>query len=416
MTPTTQITQLTKGSYGITFHAKYTDIDKLSPFKSLNYSTFDNPVNDILIKICCVNRGEDTDIHNIFLSNNYKLKYYNPNTNEEKKNQILNYYSIGSVSNQSFNNEIKIQADLVFKSFDYLDPLCPCIIHTEIINTAGDNEGKKQFENMFAYSTTKPDLPQCIMREFIECANNENCDIGIIVMEYLENYTTLNQFLHNRIYTDLDSLQKQIIYDKIIANIIYKLIEMVELGFIHNDFHKDNIMISKSENDDINIQLIDFGFAVNINDDTNYSHIQEEVTALIPLMNDNNINKKEEKRGKVNNIIKDICLKLNPNHPNPYEYICNVETHRDIMYTILNGLYKQREQRKEIIKTKFNVEPYNIYILPLNKSKKEKLLYKHKDLISSKITSKITSNTTSNTKPNITSNTKTKVKSRCVIS
>jgi hypothetical protein len=202
------------------------------------------------------------------------------NNNLEVK--LGNYKFIGTTEEQ-IQNEINIQTDIFFKTFNYMQPLCPSIIYAEIIK---DFSEKMNILNLLRKAEN---LPFPVENNIIY-----NDNISIIVMEMINKSTPLVNFIHdieeninrinnyiiniqnelNEMNTDYTSEQvsiamKNISIEKrkiqIVENISrYSLLKLaIDTGYNHSDFHKGNILIQYDDTYFKNINkspiLLDFG-------------------------------------------------------------------------------------------------------------------------------------------------------------
>lgn len=204
----------TSGISGIqVLAALNTDIE--SPYRTIRTNIFNKEVRQILFKLFKVgNRRGYSGEHQITLI-------------------------------EDIDRETKIQIDIYKKSYQLqdtlLEPLCPCIvfahynpinesIKTQILQNITDGEGADIIETFL------------------------HGDVGFIAMELLEGYKTL------------DSLKNTPKYELYKLMALYELNKMHKIGYMHNDFHFQNVLIHETYNYfDTNSSgralIIDFGAA-----------------------------------------------------------------------------------------------------------------------------------------------------------
>ena len=218
-----KISYLSKGSFGIALVAESTTSPYISEREGIERS-----INKIIIKVCAID-------------NPFKIT-----TNINGRNS-----SFTTVSEKNFEREIEIQTEVFFRTCEYLDPICPSILHTEVKGSVYDFTLKRRLNTRLSDLLPKSDLTtQLYLSNIIQLLETGRLSMyGIICMEYAEGFETLNKI-------------KQIRPDKIeklrdVAR--YKLIEMtLKTQYTHSDFHETNILCNPDTND---VLLIDFGLA-----------------------------------------------------------------------------------------------------------------------------------------------------------
>jgi hypothetical protein len=209
-----------------------------------------------------------------------KIQFIN---NNSLKVKLGNNEFVG-ISEKQIQDEINIQTDIFFKTFNYMQPLCPSIIYAEIIK---DFSEKINILNLLRKADN---LPFTVENNIIY-----NNDLGIIVMEMIYNSIPLFNYIDEKKEIiesnkeDIENFQKkiddninvEINWDKInmamkIINQEKRKIEIVEnisrysllklaldTGYNHSDFHSGNILIQYDDTYFKNIDkspiLIDFG-------------------------------------------------------------------------------------------------------------------------------------------------------------
>lgn len=234
-----QISVLFSGAFGITFTAKLNPGTTTS-YRYLREEKFREPLQYLLIKLCCLFDKEKGEMSEV-------LDFGNPS--QELK--------LRTVDMESFKNEINIQTDIFFKTFAYLQPICPAIVHAEAYQQMTVN-------TILGVLSSTLDAPYKEVLSSIHASyqGNEFSSLGIIAMEFAENYT---EFVDA--YNNAQSKTEQL-YVTTISQ--YALIELaMQTGYTHGDFHPSNIMINMSNNIYFynlsgQVLLIDFGMAQKI--------------------------------------------------------------------------------------------------------------------------------------------------------
>lgn len=169
-------------------------------------------------------------------------------------------FFIRPLTEDELKNEVNIQTDIVLKTSQYLQPLCPSIVYADIINVS--------------------EKKTIILKKIIDKANVHNVlkfyegviyyNIGIIAMELANNSYTLNRYINKFHYGDAK------LAVKLAENMSrYALLKLaLETEYNHGDFHKHNILIQNDSNyfltnagvpKTISPVLIDFGRSTKIN-------------------------------------------------------------------------------------------------------------------------------------------------------
>lgn len=264
-----KILTLSYGRYGIVFVLYLPDdIDTTNEENFYKQMTpnenYGKIVKSLLIKIQFVNEG------------NYPV--------------TLGNVEISGTSEKQIQDEINVQTDIFFKTFNYLQPLCPSIIYGDIIKEIIEKQ------NMLKLLSKAIHLPFPLP---INIAFSN--DIGIIVMEMINNSIPLYNYVYekeesikrfkkyikdlNNSITDnvrqdsnfekINQAMKNINQEKnkieLVKNISrYALLKLaLETGYNHNDFHKGNILLQDDNNYFKDILkspiLIDFGRTTKLN-------------------------------------------------------------------------------------------------------------------------------------------------------
>jgi len=219
-----KITYLSKGSYGIALVAESTS----SPYISVR-GGIEKPINKIIIKVCAINE-QPFKITSVVNGHNSRF---------------------ATVKEKNFEREIEIQTELFFRTCEYLDPICPSILYTEIKGAIYDFHEKKRVETRLHDLLIKSDeIGKIYLKNIIHLLETGGLNMyGIICMEYAEGFETMYQLKETR----PEKIEK-------LRNVArYKLIEMTfKTQYTHSDFHENNILCNPDTED---VLLIDFGLA-----------------------------------------------------------------------------------------------------------------------------------------------------------
>ena len=244
-----QINVLFSGAFGITFTAKLNP-DASTSYRYLREENFGEPVQYLLIKLCCLFDKEKGEMSEV-------LDFGNPSQELQLK----------TVDIESFKEEINIQTDIFLKTFSYLQPICPGIVHSEAYQGTSVDTILELLSNHL-----DPSYKKVLSSINASYEGNEFSSLGIIAMEFAENYT---EFVDA--YNSAQS-KKEKIYVRLISQ--YALIELaMQTGYTHGDFHPSNIMVDLENNVYFynlvgQVLLIDFGMAQKI-DPSTMSKIKE---------------------------------------------------------------------------------------------------------------------------------------------
>jgi hypothetical protein len=188
-------------------------------------------LREMLIKISFLHENDDNSDMSTF---NFTI-LNRPRPNKEFE----------SVSINSFRNETNIQVDIHKKSYDYGMPLCPSIIFSQIC-TSISVPNITDFVDFFRETSSLEDNGQIsqttvnIKQRLFELMETEQITkIGMIAMEFANNYSTLNDLTDRRNDT-LNDDQKENCVDMA----LYLLIQLYKLGYTHGDHHGGNILIN----------------------------------------------------------------------------------------------------------------------------------------------------------------------------
>ena len=214
------IQYFSSGSYGIIFKAILYPHILDSPYESFNPHSGYTDLRVIIFKI-------------VFLSDAERSPSYEFDMDDYK-------FELFSVTSDSFKKETNIQVDIHEKSYDYGEPICPSVIFSTIIG----EDGVLQFDQSLLFNLTKSggagltiETVSIVHQIDAFVRGREILQMGIIVMEFAENYSMLYDILNSRLLNDG-------IKQHCINMTLYLLIELYKLGYIHGDHHSENILIN----------------------------------------------------------------------------------------------------------------------------------------------------------------------------
>lgn len=209
-----------------------------SPYKSMED---ERPVNQILLKLAAINIGTN--------ANDKYIQYAEPNTGRK---QNITFQPVNRLV-----EEINIQTNVYIQSSEYLQPICPAILHSACIPSSTlkshlknlDAETNNMINAIFATSEDEDE-------NLIEVnTKNKAHYAGLIAMEYMENMIPLHKMAKDNTK---------------VAMGMYLLIQLaVKYGYFHGDFHSNNVMIDIGRMDYFEGMhgypiLIDFGYTAKL--------------------------------------------------------------------------------------------------------------------------------------------------------
>lgn len=232
------------GSNGLIFKATLNN-GSLSNYKSLDATTFGNQITTLIIKVCYINDHYTNDKPSL----------------------------IEPIIYEDFKNEVNIQTDIFLKTMNYLQPLCPAIVYTSVLESNTDLVLKMIHQSISGLGLD--DESNKIIKKLVlmqrEIQNGKIQKIGIIGMELADGYNTINnEIFTNNVYVDPSTGNKTNVHNMV----RYLLIELaIQTGYTHGDYHKGNILVNINKNTYFKgIQgepiLIDFGYALKIPEHT----------------------------------------------------------------------------------------------------------------------------------------------------
>ena len=235
-----RISYLSSGAFGVVFLVE----SDTSPYVSIRD---DKRINKMIIKLCGISNHTFSLIATI----------------GDKQ------YGVKTVNERSFEREIEIQTEVFFRTCDYVDPICPCIIHSEIKSADFDPVKRQRLSPRLStlLSKTEPETAEYILLHlFVEyITTGRLSQYGLICMEYADGFETLHRLKKTESKETIEELES-------IARL--KLIEMtLKTSYTHSDFHDGNILckIGKPHQ----VTLIDFGLCNRLNDEQWYT-LKEE--------------------------------------------------------------------------------------------------------------------------------------------
>ena len=227
-----RISYLSSGAFGVVFLVE----SDTSPYVSIRD---DRPINKMIIKLCGISN------HTFPLTSTIGGKQY----------------TVKTVTEKSFEREIEIQTEVFFRTCDYVDPICPCIIHTEVKRADYDPVNRQRLAPRLAHllSKSEPDTAEHILLHFFlqQITSGRLSAYGLICMEYADGFETLYRLKKTESASTIEELES-------IARL--KLIEMsVKTCYTHSDFHDGNILCKLGSKPQVT--LIDFGLCNRLNDE-----------------------------------------------------------------------------------------------------------------------------------------------------
>jgi hypothetical protein len=247
--PTSTSTSNPTPNYFLSLNA---DVDVVKNKRSKHFThveQYKKPIKTLIIKICLIDMDDEDEAY----PNNIAMKPYfmnDPTFEDDKKQPKL----MNCVNEKVFKNEVNVQTDIYLKTMKFAQPICPAIIHSEIIT---DTRTKKTTR------TINPEDAQILQLLEIPIFDmKEPLSYGLIFMEFIDGYDTFENF---KIPSSKTKKSFTII-------LLWTLIQLtLETGYSHGDHHFNNILITNKypkggyfDGNAIRILLIDFGRASKV--------------------------------------------------------------------------------------------------------------------------------------------------------
>ena len=266
---------------------------------------------------------------------------------------------------QTFKDEVNIQTDIFLKTMNYLQPICPAIVYSNVYN---HENGIDHLLELVVRGSIDTQTKQII--EKIQLLNQEKTfhNIGVIGMEFADSCTLLYYLLNkpnNQLYVNMT---------------LYILLQLaIQTGYTHGDFHTGNIFINTTSNNYFKGMigrpvLIDFGQA-------------QKIPILILRDIKNNYN-----AGKYTDALKLLCNIPRPDglvmqeYPSFYGFACGTydailnrpirkfhpETNKEI-YKLILSRDQAITDMVETFKVKHDSMPNEYPLLPLSNAVKNSM-------------------------------------------
>lgn len=356
------IEYVSKGSNGVTFVATLKP-GFTSPYKSTDAETYGMDVKQLLLKLIFFK-----DSH---IKRSRKVKFMFNYDDEFKTVALL----LADLS--TFQREIDIQNEVYANTMDYLEPICPAIVFSNMYNP--NNLGRFGVIGQLLQSTVEFSNTYYLLKS-INLSFNTFDSVGIIGMEFAEGYDTLHYWRekakHEYKKTFTSILSKVKPYHKqiqIYNNVgLYLILELaLKTGYSHADFHGSNIMMRESNNSSYPYFLhgpnmkplfIDFGLSVKI-PDKKYDKIKQlceysKYTAALKVLC--TIPRKDDKRMDTTD------------WEHHYGWACNADEPQ--VNSEVAKLFAQRREAEKIVAYNFNQTHPKGPSLPLSNSAKQEVI------------------------------------------
>jgi len=233
------IAELTTGTFGVILKLTFRQPARDSPYLAFDRDNFARPVMTLIVKISVLGRD------------GLKYKYRDK--------------SLYTILPGAFQKEIDIQKDIVEKTLQHLNPISPSIVFSSI-----NYPHPKLIKSNFRFLNDRGDRYSSVMPFFLK--------YGVIAMESMENMSSVYDLFHldrhfYPRYRDVDKHEPSthmVIFNTdeqkqlSIANYMYKLIQLAQIGYVHGDFHTGNVLINR-----YSTILIDFGRTMQITPEQN---------------------------------------------------------------------------------------------------------------------------------------------------
>jgi hypothetical protein len=224
----------------------------ISPYEQFNAANYKEPVDCILIKLVALTSA----------------KHY------EKDLPEWDYLSGETKmidAEETFIKEVNIQTDIFFNTMQFLEPLCPAPVYSNIFK---DKQKADNFIELLKKNTpkTRPGTIQILNVIKKRIISGEIPWLGVLGMEIASNYISLFK-LKKESNTD-DKVQYYMWCEQMAKLQMLKL--AIQTGYSHNDFHQGNLLINPDYEgmyDNLNgkVMIIDFGLSSKLSP----SHIKQ---------------------------------------------------------------------------------------------------------------------------------------------
>jgi len=199
---------ISKGSFGMVFISKLKN-EVPVPYLSMNPGpTFGTPISSLVFKLCLIRNMED-----------------DPDFEPFKKSLKLMF-----IEEEEFKNEINIQTDIFMKTMNYLQPICPAIVFSDIFHYDELKEPTDE-ENVTAMKMMN------FFRIFEKIGQTVDLKIGLIAMEVVAPHE----------YNTLYNLPKNI-YNIARMQCLFLLIKLaLDTEYTHGDHHRGNLLYNPED-------------------------------------------------------------------------------------------------------------------------------------------------------------------------
>jgi len=356
------IEYVSKGSNGATFVATLKP-GFTSPYKSTDAETYGMDVEQLLLKL-------------IFFKDSHIKRPKKVIFRFDYNNQFETV-ALLLADPSTFQREIDIQNEIYANTMDYLEPICPAIVFSNMYkpNNSGDfGVIAKLLQSTVEFSNT-----YYLLRSMTLSFNTFD-SVGIIGMEFAKGYDTLHYWREKAkheykktftsVFSRVKPYHKQIqIYNNVGLYLILEL--ALKTGYSHADFHGSNIMMRESNSSSYPYFLhgpnmkplfIDFGLSVRI-PDKKYDKIKQlcedskytaalKVLCTIPRKDKEHIDTTDWERH--------------------YGWACNADEPQ--VNSEVAKLFSQRREAEKIVADKFNQTHPMGPLLPLTDSAKQAVI------------------------------------------
>jgi hypothetical protein len=224
-----------------------------SPFYSSDFNTIGRPVTTILLKFVLLSELRD-------------------------QNYWINGVDKSTMTRKSFMEEIETQ-QIIYSQTSMLGSAVTVSILGAIEGSTTDIEEHVLTSNKTSWKG---------LNEMFRIARNFKYTVGVICMEFLESYQTVDSYMVTKVPQGFAIDNDK--FHSIIGQTCYHFIRMFSLGFFHFDAHLNNVMIDPNTSDyliDSNtrkpvkgrIVFIDFGRVLRIQKNTNFPALYKQLIA-----------------------------------------------------------------------------------------------------------------------------------------